>query len=57
MKPLKERPWIGIQRRKGIEGDLNRRGEDRPTMRQQNKGRAGAKLRGWPKIGSDGDIC
>jgi hypothetical protein len=56
MKPLKERPWIGTRRGKGREGDLSRRGEDRSTMRQQKRGRAGVKSRGWPEIGSDGDI-
>jgi hypothetical protein len=29
---------------KSKRGDLHRRGEDRSTMRQQKKGRAGAKL-------------
>jgi hypothetical protein len=56
MKLLKERPWTGTRRGKGREGDLNRCGEDRSTMRQQKKERAGAKSRGWPDIGPDGDI-
>jgi hypothetical protein len=56
MKPLKERPWIGTRRGKEREEDLSRRGEYRSTMRQQKEGRAGVKSRGWPEIGSDGDI-
>jgi hypothetical protein len=56
MKPLKERPWIGTHRGKGGEGDLNRCGKDWSTMRHQKKGRVGAKFRGWPEIGPDGDV-
>jgi hypothetical protein len=41
---------------KGREGDLNRRGTDRSTMRQQKKGSAGVKSRGWSEIGPHGDI-
>ena len=33
MKPLKGRLWIGTHRGNRGEGDLNRRGEDRSTMR------------------------
>jgi hypothetical protein len=51
-----ERPWIGTCSGKGRDGGLNRHGEDRSTMRQQKRGRAGAKSRGWPETGPDGDI-
>jgi len=33
MKPLERRLWIGTRRGNGGEGDLNRRGGDRSTMR------------------------
>jgi hypothetical protein len=33
MKPLKERPWIGIGSGKGGEADLSRRSKDQSTMR------------------------
>jgi hypothetical protein len=56
MKLLKERPWTRIRRGKGREGDLNRRGKDRSTMRQQKKGRARAKSRAWPETGPDDNI-
>jgi len=52
MKPLKERPWIGICKAKGGEGDLDICGKELSTMRHQ-KGRAGVKLRGWLEIGPD----
>jgi hypothetical protein len=56
MKPLKGRLWIGTHRENEKEGDLNRRGGDRSTMRHYKKGRAGVKLRSWTEIGSDGDV-
>jgi hypothetical protein len=33
MKPLKESPWIGTHKGKGVEGDLDIRGEDLSTTR------------------------
>jgi hypothetical protein len=33
MKPLKERPWIGIRKGKGEEEFLDIRGDEQSTMR------------------------
>jgi hypothetical protein len=48
--------WTGTRRGKEREGDLNRCGEEQSTKRQQKKGRAGTKSRGWPEMGPDGDM-
>jgi len=56
MKPSKERPWIGTCRGKGGEGDLDIRGKELSTLRHEKKGRAGMKLRGWPKTQPGGGV-